>query len=92
MEGSSGNRDADVLRDAAGGLLEVRDRCGIAEADVSCALGSERPAREHRRADLVMRLDSPRGWDVGQVVNVTVDVSSIYLFNADGERIDKVPY
>jgi multiple sugar transport system ATP-binding protein len=46
----------------------------------------------HRRADIVMRLDSPRGWDVGQVVNVTVDVSSIYLFNADGERIDKVPY
>ncbi len=46
----------------------------------------------HRRADIVMRLDSPRGWDVGQVVNVTVDVSRIYIFNADGERIDKVPY
>jgi multiple sugar transport system ATP-binding protein len=47
---------------------------------------------EHRRADIVMRLDSPRGWDVGQVVSVTVDVASMYLFNADGERIDKVPY
>lgn len=51
-----------------------------------------RQSGEHRRADIVMRLDSPRGWDVGQAVSVVVDVTSMYLFNADGERIDKVPY
>ncbi len=51
-----------------------------------------RPPGEHRRADIVMRLDSPRGWEVGQVVSVVVDVTNMYLFNAEGERIDKVPY
>jgi multiple sugar transport system ATP-binding protein len=53
---------------------------------------NHRQPGEHRRADIVVRLDSPRGWDVGQVVSVAVDVASMYLFNADGERIDKVPY
>ncbi len=46
----------------------------------------------HRRADLVVRLDSPRGWAVGQVVSVEVDVPRLCLFNAAGQRIDQVPY
>jgi multiple sugar transport system ATP-binding protein len=46
----------------------------------------------HRRADIVVRLDSLHGWAVGQEVSVAVDVPHIYLFNADGQRIEQVPY
>jgi multiple sugar transport system ATP-binding protein len=46
----------------------------------------------HRRADLVLRLDSPRGWAVGQAVSVKVDVPRLCIFNAAGQRIDQVPY
>jgi multiple sugar transport system ATP-binding protein len=42
---------------------------------------------EHRKAQLLVRLDSPRGWATGQEVTVTVDVPHIYVFAADGRRI-----
>ena len=42
---------------------------------------------EHRKAQLLVRLDSPRGWAVGQEVTVAVDVPHIYVFAADGRRI-----
>lgn len=46
----------------------------------------------HRRTDVVVRLDSLHGWAVGQEVSVAVDLPRIYLFNANGQRIDQVPY
>ncbi|HEY3907764.1 MAG TPA: ABC transporter ATP-binding protein [Streptosporangiaceae bacterium] len=47
----------------------------------------ERHHGEHRKAQLLVRLDSPRGWAIGQDVTVTVDVPHIYVFTADGRRI-----
>jgi multiple sugar transport system ATP-binding protein len=45
----------------------------------------------HRRANLLVRLDSPRGWATGRDVNVTVDVPRMYFFDTDGQRIDSSP-
>jgi multiple sugar transport system ATP-binding protein len=42
---------------------------------------------EHRKAQLLVRLDSPQGWAIGQEVTVAVDVPHIYVFTADGRRI-----
>ena len=42
---------------------------------------------EHRKAQLLVRLDSPQGWAVGDKATVTVDVPHIYVFAADGRRI-----
>jgi multiple sugar transport system ATP-binding protein len=42
---------------------------------------------EHRKSQLLVRLDSPRGWAIGEDVTVTVDVPHIYVFAADGRRI-----
>ena len=53
MEGSSGDRGADILRDAPRRLLEVGDGCRVAEADVTFANGSERAPWEDRDSDLV---------------------------------------
>ena len=47
----------------------------------------ERHHGEHRKAQLLVRLDSPRGWAIGQDVTVTVDVPHIHVFTADGRRI-----
>ncbi len=41
----------------------------------------------HRKSQLLVRLDSPRGWAIGQDVAVTVDVPHIHVFAADGRRI-----
>jgi multiple sugar transport system ATP-binding protein len=46
----------------------------------------------HRRASLLLRLDAPHGWAVGQEVSVAVDVPHIFFFTADGRRIDRSPY
>jgi multiple sugar transport system ATP-binding protein len=46
----------------------------------------------HRRASLLVRLDAPHGWAVGQEVSVAVDVPHIFFFAADGRRIDSSPY
>jgi multiple sugar transport system ATP-binding protein len=42
---------------------------------------------EHRGAHLLVRLDSPQGWVIGQDATVAVDVPHIYVFAADGRRI-----
>jgi len=45
----------------------------------------------HRRANLLVRLDSPRGWSAGQEVSVAVDVPKVFFFDMDGRRIDSSP-
>jgi multiple sugar transport system ATP-binding protein len=45
----------------------------------------------HRRATLLVRLDSPRGWTAGKDVNVTVDVGRVFFFDTSGQRIDSSP-
>jgi multiple sugar transport system ATP-binding protein len=45
----------------------------------------------HRRATLLVRLSSPRGWAAGKDVNVTVDVPRVYFFDTNGQRIDSSP-
>jgi multiple sugar transport system ATP-binding protein len=46
----------------------------------------------HRRADLLVRLDSPRGdWSTGREVGVAVDVPQVFFFDTDGNRIDSSP-
>jgi multiple sugar transport system ATP-binding protein len=45
----------------------------------------------HRRATLLVRLSSPRGWTTGQDVNVAVDVGRVFFFDANGQRIDSSP-
>jgi multiple sugar transport system ATP-binding protein len=42
---------------------------------------------EHRKAQLLVRLDTPQGWVTGQEAVVTVDVPHICVFAADGRRI-----
>jgi multiple sugar transport system ATP-binding protein len=51
--------------------------------------GPARPSRNHghRLASLVVRLDAPRSWEVGQDVGVAVDLSRIFVFDAAGQRI-----
>lgn len=49
------------------------------------------PAGAHRRADIVVRAESPRGLVAGREISVAVDVANIYLFNTDGERIARFP-
>jgi multiple sugar transport system ATP-binding protein len=44
---------------------------------------------EHRNAHLLVRLDSPQGWVIGQEATVAVDVPHIYVFAADGRRIGR---
>jgi multiple sugar transport system ATP-binding protein len=46
----------------------------------------------HRRADLVVRLDSPRDWAVGRDVTVAVDVPHLLFFDASGGRINPSPW
>jgi multiple sugar transport system ATP-binding protein len=43
---------------------------------------------EHRTASLLIRLGSARGWAVGQEANVTVDLPHIFVFDANGKRIN----
>jgi multiple sugar transport system ATP-binding protein len=45
----------------------------------------------HRRANLRVRLDAPRGWAAGREVSVAVDVPRIFFFDPDGHRIDSSP-
>jgi multiple sugar transport system ATP-binding protein len=45
----------------------------------------------HRRANLLVRLDSPRGWAVGREVSVAVDVPRALFFDLAGRRIDGSP-
>jgi multiple sugar transport system ATP-binding protein len=45
----------------------------------------------HRRANLLVRLSSPRGWTTGRDVQVAVDVPRVYFFDSDGRRIDRSP-
>jgi multiple sugar transport system ATP-binding protein len=45
----------------------------------------------HRRANLLVRLDRPRGWAAGLNVSVAVDVPRIFFFDGDGRRIDSSP-
>jgi multiple sugar transport system ATP-binding protein len=45
----------------------------------------------HRRANLLVRLDAPRGWAAGREVSVAVDVPRVFFFGADGQRIDSSP-
>jgi multiple sugar transport system ATP-binding protein len=46
--------------------------------------------RHHRRADLVFRVPSGRGFAPGQEVNLAVDLSRILVFGPDGRRLDAV--
>jgi multiple sugar transport system ATP-binding protein len=45
----------------------------------------------HRRANLLVRLDAPRGWAAGREVSVAVDVPRVFFFDTDGQRIDSSP-
>jgi multiple sugar transport system ATP-binding protein len=45
----------------------------------------------HRRANLLVRLDSPRGWAQGREVSVAVEVPKVFFFDMDGRRIDSSP-
>jgi multiple sugar transport system ATP-binding protein len=45
----------------------------------------------HRRADLLVRLSTPRGWAEGREVTVAVDVPRVFFFDTDGRRIDGSP-
>ena len=45
----------------------------------------------HRRANLLLRLDAPRGWAAGQNVAVAVDVPRVFFFDTSGQRIDSSP-
>jgi multiple sugar transport system ATP-binding protein len=45
----------------------------------------------HRRANLLVRLGSPRGWSAGREVSVTVDVPRVFFFDMNGQRIDSSP-
>ncbi len=47
---------------------------------------------EHRRANLLVRLDSPHWWATGRDVSVAVDLPHVFVFDTDGRRIDKAPY
>ncbi len=84
------------------GVLEYHGYQWMAQLDVGfrpveaelagTRLGREGPPAdghqgEHRRARLLVRLDSPGGWRRGQEVSVTVDVPRIQVFAADGRRI-----
>ena len=46
---------------------------------------------EHRSAHLMLRLDTPENWDVGQEVGINVDVLRVHFFDCEGRRIGSTP-
>jgi multiple sugar transport system ATP-binding protein len=58
---------------------------------VDIGLGSTPEPGGHRRANLLVRLGSPRGWAVGREVSVVVDVPRVFFFDMEGKRIDSSP-
>jgi multiple sugar transport system ATP-binding protein len=58
---------------------------------VDMGLSSSSEPGGHRRANLLVRLGSPRGWAAGREVSVAVDVPRVFFFDMDGRRIDSSP-
>jgi multiple sugar transport system ATP-binding protein len=58
---------------------------------VDIGLASTPEPGGHRRANLLVRLDSPRGWAAGREVSVAVDVPKVFFFDMSGQRIDSSP-
>jgi multiple sugar transport system ATP-binding protein len=58
---------------------------------VDIGLSSSAEQGGHRRANLLVRLGSPRGWAAGREVSVAVDVPRVFFFDLDGQRIDSSP-
>ena len=46
---------------------------------------------EHRNAHLLLRLDSPEGWAVGQEAAVNIDLQRVHFFDSEGWRIGGTP-
>jgi multiple sugar transport system ATP-binding protein len=46
---------------------------------------------EHRNAHLLLRLDSPEEWAVGQEVAVNIDLQRVHFFDCEGWRIGARP-
>jgi multiple sugar transport system ATP-binding protein len=67
----------------------ARLEVGLHLVDIGVASGTEPGG--HRRANLLVRLGSPRGWAVGREVSVAVDVPRVFFFDTDGQRIDSSP-
>jgi multiple sugar transport system ATP-binding protein len=44
----------------------------------------------HRRSDVLIRLGSSRGWKVGDMVRLAVDLSQVLFFDHTGRRVDPV--
>jgi multiple sugar transport system ATP-binding protein len=58
---------------------------------VDIGLASTPESGGHRRANLLVRLGSPRGWAAGREVSVAVDVPRVFFFDMSGRRIDSSP-
>jgi multiple sugar transport system ATP-binding protein len=58
---------------------------------VDIGLSSAPEPGGHRRANLLVRLSSPRGWAVGREVSVALDVPRVFFFDMNGRRIDSSP-
>jgi multiple sugar transport system ATP-binding protein len=73
----------------------ARLEMGLKLVDISTGVDagqSQNRSGGHRRASLLIRLDAPHGWAVGQEVKVAADMPKILFFAADGRRIDQSLY
>jgi multiple sugar transport system ATP-binding protein len=50
-----------------------------------------KPGGDHRSAHLLLRLDSPADWAVGQEVGVHIDLQRVQFFDCEGRRIGATP-
>jgi multiple sugar transport system ATP-binding protein len=67
----------------------ARLEMGLHLVDIGLATTPE--SGGHRRANLLVRLGSPRGWAAGREVSVAVDVPRVFFFDLSGRRIDSSP-
>jgi multiple sugar transport system ATP-binding protein len=63
----------------------------LVPSPVSGGLATTPESGGHRRANLLVRLGSPRGWAAGREVSVAVDVPRVFFFDMSGRRIDSSP-
>jgi multiple sugar transport system ATP-binding protein len=81
-------RQAPSPRGRAPGLRgRVLDRIRTSRNGGNAGTGDPEHSGEHRSAHLLLRLDSPGDWAVGQEVGVNIDLQRVHFFDCEGRRI-----
>jgi len=82
--GGAGGRHARVLQRVLELVRARRNGARVAPAEPD-------HSGEHRGAHLLLRLDSPGDWAVGQEVGIHIDLQRVHFFDRDGRRIGATP-